>query len=510
MSELIGPTLSNLFIPNNFIFMNIGVFLGIVFGAIPGINATLAITVMLPFTFMLDVLPALFTLTGVFFGANFGGSISAILINTPGTNNAAATLLDGYPLARKGYPGKALDMALAASTFGGLVSAFSLLFFSPQVTKVALRFGPPEFFALAIFGLSIIASISGGNILKGLISGGLGILLATVGVDGVSGIPRFTFGSLSLYNGVKMVAVLLGVFAISQMINRIRDREEGGASRLGRTSSDDHLTMKEFKSTIPTMVKSSCLGAIIGAIPGPGAAIASFIAYNEAKRCAKPGERFGEGELKGIAAPESANNGATASTLIPLLTLGIPGDAVAATLLGAFTMHGLVVGPKLFITSGPVIYAMMIGCVIAQFFLFLQGKYLLRVIVKVTSVPPDLLTALLVVVCCAGAFAVANMTLDVYVMLIFGCIAYFMQKLDLPSVPIVLGMVLGPIAEENLRNSLAMSGGEWSIFVTRPICLAIICFTFVLIFMLKKGDAGRARAEREIFARADVKPPSDD
>ena len=235
------------------------------------------------------------------------------------------------------------------------------------------------------------------------------------------------------------------------------------------------------------MAKSSVIGSVIGAIPGTGSAIAAYISYNEAKRGAKPDEHFGEGELKGIAAPESANNGATASCLIPLLTLGIPGDAVAATLMGAFTMHGLVVGPKLFASSGPVVYAMMIGCVIAQLFMFLQGRYLMPVFVKITHIPQDLLTALLMVVCCAGAFAIANSPFEVYVMLVFGVVAYVMNKFGFPPVPIVLGMVLGPIAESNLRNSLTLSKGSWMIFVQRPICLMFIVLTVVLIFLLKRS-----------------------
>lgn len=236
------------------------------------------------------------------------------------------------------------------------------------------------------------------------------------------------------------------------------------------------------------MLKSSVIGSVIGAIPGTGSAIAAYIAYNEAKRTAKEDEHFGEGELKGIAAPESANNGATASCLIPLLTLGIPGDAVAATLMGAFTMHGLVVGPKLFQDSGPIIYAMMIGCVIAQFFMYAQGRYLMPVFVKITHIPQDLLTALLMIICCAGSFAIANAVFEVQIMLIFGVVAYVMSKFDFPPVPIVLGMVLGPIAESNLRNALTISNGSWLIFVKRPICLGFIILTFVLIYMLKQSS----------------------
>ena len=314
------------------------------------------------------------------------------------------------------------------------------------------------------------------------------MLLASVGIDSVSGKSRFTFGNVLMFKGISMIAVLLGVYAIAQMIARVNGTEAAGkASELNtKDHKEDRLTRKEALSTVPTMVKSSLIGTIIGAIPGTGSAIAAYISYNEAKRTAKPGEKFGEGELKGIAAPESGNNGATASCLIPLLTLGIPGDAVAATLMGAFTMHGLVVGPKLFETSGPLVYAIMIGSVIAQLLMFLQGRYLMPVFVKITHIPQNLLTALLMVVCCAGAFAIANSAFEVTIMLTFGIVGYFMSKFGFPPVPIVLGMVLGPTAESNLRNALTMSRGSWLIFVQRPICLGFIILTVVLVWLLKR------------------------
>ena len=485
--DVLVSAMGQLLTLQNFILINVGVFVGIIFGAIPGMSGNLGITVFHPFTFQMGAVPALLMLCGIFFGSNFGGSISAILINTPGTNGACATLLDGFPLAKKGHPLKALDMALIASTFGGLISALCLLLFSPQISKIALNFGAPEYFALALFGLSIIASVSGDSILKGLVSGAIGMIVASVGIDSISGLTRFTFGKVKMYNGIKMIAVLLGVYAIAQLIGRVNGNDRGGqaSSLTVEKGEKDRVTLAEVKSAAPVMLKSSLIGSIIGAIPGTGSAIAAYIAYNEAKRTAKPDEHFGEGELRGIAAPESANNGATASCLIPLLTLGIPGDAVAATLMGAFTMHGLVVGPKLFQDSGPIIYAMMIGCVIAQLFMYTQGRYLMPVFVKITHIPQDLLTALLMVICCAGAFAIANTVFDVHVMLIFGVIAYVMSKFDFPAVPIVLGMVLGPIAESNLRNALTMSNGSWSIFIKRPICLGFIILTFVFIILLK-------------------------
>lgn len=488
--EVLAAALGHLFTLENLLFVNLGVFIGILFGAIPGMSANLGVTVFLPFTFTLGTVPALLLLCGIFFGANFGGSITAILINTPGTNGACATLLDGYPLAQKGHPLKALDMSLVASTFGGLVSALALLLFSPQISRVAMSFGAPEYFALALFGLSIIASVSGKSILKGLVSGSLGMLLATVGIDSVSGVNRFTFGNVKMLNGIKMIAVLLGVYAVAQMIARVAGLEQSGSAGTleGTDHKTDRLTRQEAAAMVPTMAKSSIIGTVIGAIPGTGSAIAAYISYNEAKRRAKPEEKFGEGELKGIAAPEAGNNGATASCLIPLLTLGIPGDAVAATLMGAFTMHGLVVGPKLFETSGPLVYAIMIGAILAQIVMFFQGRYLMPLFVKITHIPQELLTALLMVICCAGAFAIANSAFEVYVMLVFGAVAYFMNKFGFPPVPIVLGMVLGPIAESNLRNALALSNGSWLIFFKRPICLAFIVLTFVLIFLLKKSE----------------------
>ena len=297
--EVIASSFGHLFTLENFLFVNIGTFIGIIFGAIPGMSGNLGITVFLPFTFTMGTVPALLMLCGIFFGSNFGGSITAILINTPGTNGACATLIDGYPLAQKGHSLKALDMALFASTFGGLVSALSLLFFSPQISKVAMSFGAPEYFALALFGLSIIASVSGKSIMKGLISGGLGMLISCVGIDSVSSVTRFTFGNIKMYNGIKMIAVLLGVYAIAQLIGRVNGTEGSVMTGKLRMSDkkQDRLTRKELTSTLPVMAKSSLIGSIIGAIPGTGSAIAAYISYNEAKRCTRPGENFRQGAL---------------------------------------------------------------------------------------------------------------------------------------------------------------------------------------------------------------------
>lgn len=490
--EAISAVLTGVFSVQNLIFINIGMFIGIIFGAVPGMNGNLAITVFLPFTFQMDSVAALLMLVSIYFGSMFGGSITAILINTPGTGAATCTLLDGHPMCQKGQPHRALDTALVASTVGGLISALCLLLFAPQLGRLAMRFGSPEYFILALFGLSVIASVSGSSIVKGLIAAGIGVLLGTIGIDSVSGVARFTFGSVMLYNGLKMMACMLGLFATTQMIKRIKNAAAGRtgkpASELKKASADDKFTFADFKRCAGIMGIGSALGALIGAIPGTGGGIASYLTYNIAKNNAKPGEEFGKGEIKGIAAPESANNGATAASLIPMLTLGIPGSAVAATLMGAFQMHGLASGPKLFEEHTVSVYIILVGCVLAQVFMLLQGKFLMKLFVKITHVPYRLLTSCLIVVCSAGAYAIANRSFDVKVMMVAGIMGYLLQFLDLPMVPMVLGLILGPTAEFYLRNSLSIGNGNWLIFLQRPICIVFIVLLILLLVMLGKGN----------------------
>ncbi|PIE04623.1 MAG: C4-dicarboxylate ABC transporter permease [Spirochaetales bacterium] len=486
MMEFLLSVAGQLFTLKAFLFINIGLFVGLVFGAIPGLNGNLAITILLPFSFFMSPVNALLMLTSIFFAANFGGSVSSILINTPGTNAAVATLLDGYPLSQKGFPNKALNIALVSSTIGGLFSAFCLLFLSPQIAVFSLKFGAPEYFSIAIFGLSVIASVSGKSIVKGLIAGCFGVLISMVGLDSISGAPRFTFGNYNLLGGIKMLPALLGLFAITKMMIRVVQADEGVAITGTQGSSrEDRLSGKEILSLLTTIFKSAGIGTIIGAIPGAGGGIASFLAYDEAKRRARKDEEFGTGEIRGVAAPEAANNGSTCATLIPLLTLGIPGDVVAATLLGAFMMHGLVPGPTLFTEQKATIYSILIGIVIANILLFFQGKLFLKYAVSITKVPMKLLTACLVVVVATGAYTFGNSVFDVKVLMFFGIIGYFLTKLEFPIIPIILGLVLGPIAEKNLRNALVLSQGNPMIFLTRPISLVFIILSFLFIILLR-------------------------
>ncbi|MCK9547629.1 MAG: tripartite tricarboxylate transporter permease [Sphaerochaeta sp.] len=474
---------------DNFIFIFLGVFIGIVFGAIPGLSGALAMVIFLPFSFSLSPVVGISMLMAIYCGGCYGGSVSAILLGTPGSNEAAATVLDGYPLAKRGYARKALEVALLASTIGGLLSSVALLFFAPAISTLTLRFSSPEYFMLAIFGLSIISGVSGESLLKGLLAGCIGIMISMIGMDDLSGLSRFTFNNVNLLSGVNLIAMMLGLFAIPVLVEKMENKEyELKLTEIVSMTNKEGVTKKEFKKIFPSIVKSSLIGIGIGALPGTGAAIASFISYNEAKRSSKHPEEFGHGALEGIAAPEAGNNGVTAAALIPLLTLAIPGSAAVATLIGALMMHGLVPGPQLFQTQGATVYAIMFSIVIANIAMFAEGKVLARFFAKVIQVPQVILMPMLTIFCFAGAYAAKGTAFNILVLVIAGIASFALAKLGIPHVPLLLGVILGPIAETNLRNSLTLSNGSWLIFLTRPISLAILALTIFLVILVKWQD----------------------
>lgn len=489
MIENLTLSIQNLLNIDLIIFLNVGVLAGIIFGAIPGLTGVLGIIIMLPFSYVMEPATAIIFLTSIYIGSQFGGSISAILIGTPGTNEAACTMLEGYPLAQQGHARKALMVSLVCSTIGGVISAFVLLLFAPPIAKFTINFGPPEYFALSIFGLSIIAAISGDSIIKGLISGCLGVLIAIVGMDGISGTFRFTFGNINMMRGLSLLAVLTGVFAIPNILEKVQDifQTSGKQNSYKQVvvNKKEQVSLEELKMLSPTIVKSSIIGVIIGAIPGAGSAIAAFMSYNEAKRKSKVPQLFGKGALEGIAASESANSAVTSASLIPLLTLGIPGSPAAAVLIGAFMLHGMVPGPALFKEQGVIVYTIMFGLLLANFFMYFQGRFLAKTFAVVTKVPNVILIPVLALVCTMGAYAVNNSIFEIAVFLVAGLVAYLLGKLGFPQIPIVLGFVLGPIAEVNLRRSMAMSGSQWDIFLKRPISLFFIILTILAFFVGK-------------------------
>ncbi|MDH2926694.1 tripartite tricarboxylate transporter permease [Lonepinella koalarum] len=468
----------------SFLWINLGLFLGIVFGSIPGLTVMLCLVLFLPITYSLGAIHSFMFLLGIYCAGSYGGSISAILIKTPGTPHAAATMLDGHPLATHGQAQKALNIALYASFIGGIVSALVLLFLAPEVASVAMKMGSPEYFLICAFGLTIIAGVSGESLLKGIISGCLGLFLSFIGMDLISGSTmRFAFDNINLYSGFDLVVVLIGLFALIEIINKGSTLKPAHTENVMSKSLDKGRLQKgEWGRLIKPMGIGSLSGILVGIIPGTGASIASFLSYDTSRKVSKKPEEFGHGSIEGIAAAESANNAITGTALIPLLTLGIPGDAAVALMLGALMINGLTPGPNLFETHGSSVYAIMIGLLFVNLFMLLQGKYLLRFFAKVVKIPQEILIPIIAVFCFAGAYSLKESMFDVGTTIVFGLIAYLMEKLGFSAVPTLLGMVLGALTEKNFRRSLMISDGNWDIFINRPFSL-VFCILIGLVIL---------------------------
>lgn len=482
-----GAIFSLLFSWQTLLGMLFGTAVGIFFGAIPGLTGVMAIAIFLPFTFSMDTTAALVMLFSCFAGGCFGGSITAVLIGTPGTSSAAATMNDGFPMGRRGEGEKAITTALVASCVGGIISAIVLLLFAPVIAKWTLNFAPPEYFMLGVFGISVIAGLNEGNMLMGVVSGLAGIFVAMIGMDAQSGVQRFTFGNLNLYSGVKIMPVVLGMFALVRIFQGFEKKADGDGAGSGGKVQLQHSRMsrEEWKLCARPMLVSSVIGSIIGIIPAAGTDIAAFISYNVEKTFGKRRELLGTGIPEGVAAPEAANNAVTAASLIPLLTLGIPGSGGAATLLGAFMMQGLAPGPYLFEKNGTVMYAIMLGFLLTNVMMYLVVKFSMRLFIQVTRVPENILMPCLFTICMAGALCGNNSKFDVLATVVIGIMAYLMSLLNIPMIPFILGFVLGPTIEVNYRKALIMSKGSPSIFFTRPLCIVFIVLTVVMLLGTK-------------------------
>lgn len=492
MLDFILPASELLFTIENIIWINLGVFIGAVFAAIPGLSVILCVILFLPLTYQLTAIPGMMFLLGIYCAGGYGGSVSAILINTPGTPHAAATMLDGYPLSQKGRTKVALKIALYASTIGGVISAFMLLFLGPQVAKVAAQLGTAEYFIVCVFGLTIIAGVSGKSIIKGIISACIGLILACIGADSMTGYDRLTFGVDRLYLGLDLAICLIGLFALVEIISKA----EGKNSQLSiakRKLDDGIITKDEKKRMIRPICISSLIGCAVGIIPGTGASEASWFSYNQAKNMSKHKEEFGNGSVEGIAAAESANNAVTGATLIPLLTLGIPGDGTVAIMLSALMINGLNPGLSLFTTDGDIMYAIMLGLILVNIFMFIQGRYLTTLFAKVVAIPQEILTPIIVIFCFAGAYSVNKNYFDVSVALIFGIAAWFSRKIDLPPVPILLGLVLGSMTETNFRRALLLSDNSPSIFFSSFYCWLFIALIVLALGAIIKGKMIEAK-----------------
>ncbi|MBN2569277.1 MAG: tripartite tricarboxylate transporter permease [Deltaproteobacteria bacterium] len=478
----------------NFVAIFGGVAVGIITGAIPGMTGAMGVAIALPFTFYMNPITGILFLVGLYKGAMYGGSVTAILIKTPGTPAASCTVLDGYPMAQQGKAGKALNMALYASVCADFISNLSLILLAAPIAAFALRFGPPEFFTLITFSLTIIAGVSGKSVTKGLIAGAFGLITATIGMDLVYGSSRFAFGSVDLMGGLNFIPVLIGLFAIPEILNEYGKKyaPQFLASKLG----DMKITLKEFKDSLKTIIRGSIIGVIIGAIPGIGGAPSAFLSYNEAKRGSKHPERFGHGELEGVAASEAGNNGVCGATMIPLLTLGIPGDVITAILLGAFMVHDLKPGPILFQQNIDIIYGIFVGIMLSSLAMLILGKMGIRIFSKIASVPNSILFPAVLVLCVFGTYAVDNKMFDVLVMIIMGLLGYFMLLTELPAAPFLIAFILGPMFEDNLRRSLLLSQGSLSILVRSPICWVFWTLTVISVVLLFRRNLQSRKAKK--------------
>ena len=453
---------------------------GVVIGALPGLNATTGAALLLPFTLTMDPVPAISVMAAIYCSATFAGAITAILINTPGTAASATTCLDGFPLAQRGEAGRALGIAVVSSTFGGVFSVICLMLAAPLLARAAYNFSPPEYFALTLFGLSMLASIGDGSALKNLIAGGFGIFLALVGVDNLTTVERYTFGSYELYEGIGFVPVMIGVFGISELLIQ--------ASKLHVKPEQVHMktislpSSADYRKTWRAILRSSGVGTFIGILPAEGATVASMIGYNEAKRWSRTPEEFGKGAIEGVAGSEAANNAATGGAMVPTLALGIPGSATAAVILAGLMVHGLRPGPTMFTEQAEFAYAIFWSMMLVNVLFFFVGLYGAKIFARVTLIPVPVLWPCVFVFSMVGAYALDQSMFDVWVALISGVIGYFMRRYGFSVVPLAIGLILGGMLEQRLGQSMVMLDEKWWLMFSRPLTLFFLVLTVLALF----------------------------
>lgn len=476
-----------------------GVLWGILGGALPGISPSIAMALLLPFTYGMDPIPAIVLLASTYVGAEYGGSIPAILIRTPGTNAAAATAIDGYEMHRQGKGAEALGISLLSGVVGGIIGLVFLIFLTEPLASVALYFTPPAYFALGILGLSVIASLSSGSMVKGLMAGIIGLMIATVGTDPVSGVSRFTFGRPELLDGIPFILIMVGVFAVSELL------VQAGAPDWNR--SQDKLrriklpSFSEWRRIRKAQGIGSTIGIFEGVMPGAGGSIAAFMSYNEARRWSTEPEAFGKGSPEAIAAPESANNAVAGAALVPVLSFGIPGSNSTAILLGGLLVHGLQPGPMLFVNSPDFVYGLFGGLVIANISLLFIGMLVLTPAIWLVNRPKPYLQAAIYALIFSGIYSIDHSLFDLYIVLIAGLFGYIMRLLGFSFLPLVLGLVLGYLIEANYRRSLQLTGGDHIVFVQDPISLGLLSVAALFIIGSIWRDAADARRRRAAAAK---------
>ncbi|HSR71698.1 MAG TPA: tripartite tricarboxylate transporter permease, partial [Kiloniellales bacterium] len=455
----------------NLMLMVVGVSAGLIAGAIPGFTITMAVVLTLPFTFGLSPVQGLATMIGVFVGGLSGGLMAGMLTGIPGTPSSVATTFDGFPLARKGETGFALGLGDWSSFFGGIISAVVLVTLAPRLARIGLEFGPWDYFSLVLFALTITASLAGENLIKGIIAGLFGLLVASMGEDAINGVQRFTFGYDELRQGFDFLPVLVGLFAFSQLLSDVQDRERARAPMTAtdaRAAKVEHLqALRQLASSWLNLIRSSLIGVFTGMLPAAGGSISNILAYDQAKKASRHPERFGTGYPDGIVAPEASNNATAGGALITMMALGIPGDIVTAIMLGALLIHNVQPSPTFILDNPQLAYAIFIAFFLAHFIMIAMQAVCLRVFLLVVRVPMYSLAAVILIYTAIGVFALHNVVFDIWTLFIFGIIGYVMRVLGFPLAPMILGVVLGNIAELNLNRAIALSGDP-TLFVTRP------------------------------------------
>ncbi len=468
----------------------IGVLFGIILGALPGVSSTMSLAVLLPISFSMSPAHAMMFLLGIFSASVYGGSVSAILINIPGTPGAIVTQMDGYPMARNGRAGEALTYALIASTFGGVLGWLLLVTFAPLVAAAALHFQSPEYAAVTFFGLTMLAYATPGSTFKALVAGILGLLLATVGLDGVTDVARLDFGNSGLQAGLSIIPVAVGIFGLAEVLRNV----EGSGHKFEVVKRIERMMppWKEMRPLWSMAVRGSIIGALVGAIPAAGSAIGVTVAYAQEKRMSKTPERYGTGIPEGVVAPESSNNACVGGALIPMMTLGIPGDSMTAVLIGALLIHGLRPGPALFVDRIDFVATVYVGLLFAILLTLFFGLIGVRYIARILHAPKNVLMTSIAILCVVGSYAVRNSIFDVVVMITFGAIGWLMQRVGMPVAPVVFGLILGPLLEENIRRTMIVND-NWLVFFTRPISASLIAVAVLALFYPALRDYLRRR-----------------
>jgi putative tricarboxylic transport membrane protein len=464
--------------PSALSLMLLSTLAGIILGALPGISSTMALAVLLPFSFSMDLQSAILFLMGIFYGSVYGGSISAILLNIPGTPGSMVTQLDGYPMAQQGRAGEALTFALVASTFGGFFGLIALIVFAPMLASAALAFQSPEYAVIMVFGLSMLAYASPGSTLLAILSGVIGLIIGTVGLDSITNLGRLHFDVPELLSGINLIPVVVGLFGFSEILRMLEQSQSPvqGVQKIGSLFP----SWKALWRTVGTASRSSFFGVLVGIIPAAGSAVAVSVAYAQEKRLFRDKETFGKGNPRGVVAAEAGNNACVGGALTPMMTLGIPGDTMTAVLIGALLIHGLRPGPELFTQNTEFVSIVYVALFLTVIATLLLGLLAMRWFARLLSAPPRILLTLILLLCVAGSYAVQNSVFDILVMMSAGLLGYLMNKVGVPTAPVVFGLVLGPILEENLRRSLIVYQ-DWTIFVQRPISASLLAISVVVL-----------------------------